>query len=198
VCRDTGTLFVVDAVLSLGGCRLDVDGWHVDAAIAGMQKCLGGPPGLALVTCSEHAVTARAQRSTLPHSAYLDLARLQAPWIDRHGLEAAAMSTAMLLAAREALRIVVEEDWTSAGSAIVRRALRCGRASRRWVSSCSGRGPQGADDHVGARARWHGRSGRACAATGGTRDRDHGRVWTAARSVWRIGAMGTNARCRAC
>jgi len=139
--RDTGTLFVVDAVLSLGGCRLDVDGWHVDAAIAGMQKCLGGPPGLALVTCSEHAVTARAQRSTLPHSAYLDLARLQAPWIDRHGLEPRRCPTAMLLAARERCVSWSRRDWTSAGSAIVRRALRCGRASRRWGLELFGDAP---------------------------------------------------------
>lgn len=51
-CRDTGSLFVVDAVLSLGGCELAVDAWQVDAAIGGLQKCLGGPPGLAPVTYS--------------------------------------------------------------------------------------------------------------------------------------------------
>src|SRR5207244_3529968 len=108
-CRETGTLFMVDAVLSLGGCQLDVDGWRVDAAVGGMQKCLGGPPGLAPLTCSERALDARTRRSTLPHSVYLDLARLQAQWIGRQGLETAAMSTSMLLAAREALRIVVDE-----------------------------------------------------------------------------------------
>ena len=90
-CRETGTLFMVDAVLSLGGCQLDVDGWSVDAAIGGMQKCLGGPPGLAPLTCSERALDARKRRSTLPHSAYLDLARLQAQWIGRPGLETATM-----------------------------------------------------------------------------------------------------------
>src|SRR5205085_8899241 len=54
-CRAEGALFVVDAVLSLGGCELKVDDWGVDAAIGGMQKCLGGPPGLAPVTWSEPA-----------------------------------------------------------------------------------------------------------------------------------------------
>ncbi|MCA1644652.1 MAG: alanine--glyoxylate aminotransferase family protein [Chloroflexi bacterium] len=109
VCREAGSLFLVDAVLSLGGCEMDVDGWAVDAAIGGMQKCLGGPPGLAPVTCSDGARAARAGRSTLPHSAYLDLARLEALWSDRQGLHTAAMSTAMLLGAREALRMVLEE-----------------------------------------------------------------------------------------
>jgi (S)-ureidoglycine-glyoxylate aminotransferase len=115
-CRETGTLFVVDAVLSLGGCQLDVDAWHVDAAIGGMQKCLGGPPGLAPVSCSERAVAVRARRSTLAHSAYLD------------GLHSAAMSTSMLLAAREALRIVVDEglDIRWARHRQASRALRAG------------------------------------------------------------------------
>src|SRR5579864_401758 len=44
-CRETNTLFLVDVVLSLGGCQVATADWHVDAAVAGLQKCLGGPPG---------------------------------------------------------------------------------------------------------------------------------------------------------
>jgi (S)-ureidoglycine-glyoxylate aminotransferase len=104
-----GSLFVVDAVLSLGGCALAVDGWGIDAAVGGLQKCLGGPPGMALVTYAENARLARATRKTPPDTAYLDLAQLESVWIDRHGLELAEFATPMLYAAREALRIVVEE-----------------------------------------------------------------------------------------
>src|SRR5205814_10535463 len=104
-----GVLFVVDAVLSIGGCEVNVDARAFDAAMGGMQKCLGGPPGLALVTCSTRAMGVRAGRSSLPYSAYLDLARLDATWIGKQGLDRAAMSTSLLLAAREALRIVVDE-----------------------------------------------------------------------------------------
>jgi (S)-ureidoglycine-glyoxylate aminotransferase len=195
VCRDTGTLFVVDAVLSLGGCQLDVDGWNVDAAIAGMQKCLGGPPGLALVTCSERAVTARAQRSTLPHSAYLDLARLQALWIDQPGLESSAMSTAMLLAAREALRIVVEEGLDARwrrhrqASAALRAGLEAmglelfGDAAHKVPMITLVRVPEGIDE-AGVRAQLLEHHGiEIMAAFGPLRGR-----------VWRIGTMGTNAR----
>ncbi len=194
-CRETDTLFVVDAVLSLGGCELDVDGWNVDAAIAGMQKCLGGPPGLAPVTCSPRAVEARAGRATLPHSAYLDLARLENQWLDRQGFESAAMSTPMLFAAREALRIVVDEGldarWQRHRQAS--RALRAGLEAmglelfgdpRHKVPMITlVRVPDGVDE-VGVRAQLLEQHGiEIMAAFGPLRGR-----------VWRIGTMGTNAR----
>ena len=134
-CQDAGALFMVDAVLSLGGCEVAVDAWHIDAAVGGMQKCLGGPPGLAPVTYSSRAREVIQQRRS--ESAYLDLARLEAIWVGRQGLETAEMSTSMLVAAREALRMVVDEGLSSAGSGIVGRVARCGRGWRRWGSSCS-------------------------------------------------------------
>lgn len=47
--HEYGSLFVVDAVSSLGGLPLLCDEWKVDAAFAASQKCLGGPPGIAPV-----------------------------------------------------------------------------------------------------------------------------------------------------
>jgi (S)-ureidoglycine-glyoxylate aminotransferase len=193
-CRETGSLFVVDAVLSLGGCQFDVDAWCIDAAIGGMQKCLGGPPGLAPVTCSERALAARAGRSGLPYSAYLDLARLAALWIGRQGLETAAMPTAMLLAAREALRIVLDEGlqarWERHHCAS--RALRAGLEAMglelfgdpayKVPMITLVRVPGGVDE-AGVRdqmLRQHGIE--IMAAFGPLRGR-----------VWRIGTLGTNA-----
>src|ERR1700722_14216965 len=48
-------LLLVDMVTSLGGIPVDVDGWAVDIAYSGTQKCLGVPPGLAPLTVSERA-----------------------------------------------------------------------------------------------------------------------------------------------
>jgi len=194
-CRETGALFVVDAVLSLGGCRLDVDAWNVDAAIGGMQKCLGGPPGLAPLTCSDRALDVRARRATLPHSAYLDLARLKAIWVDRVGLEAAALSTSMLLAAREALRMVVDEGLDARWA----RHLQASRALRAGLEAMGlelfgdpahtvpmitlVRVPDGIDE-VGVREQLLLQHGvEIMAAFGPLRGR-----------LWRIGTMGTNAR----
>lgn len=71
--RETGTLLVVDAVTSLGGIPVDVDGWSIDACYSGTQKCLGVPPGLAPLTFGERAMARLHDRSRPPQSWYLDL-----------------------------------------------------------------------------------------------------------------------------
>jgi alanine-glyoxylate transaminase / serine-glyoxylate transaminase / serine-pyruvate transaminase len=63
-------LLLVDCVTSLGGIEVDVDGWGVDVAYAGTQKCLGVPPGLAPLTVSDRARDRLVERSP---SWYLDL-----------------------------------------------------------------------------------------------------------------------------
>ena len=63
-------LLLADCVTSVGGIEVDLDGWGVDVAYAGTQKCLGVPPGLAPLTVSE-----RARERFVPRcqSWYLDL-----------------------------------------------------------------------------------------------------------------------------
>lgn len=63
-------LLLVDCVTSLAGLDLDVDGWGIDVAYSGTQKCLGVPPGLAPLTLSRRAVDRLVERSP---SWYLDL-----------------------------------------------------------------------------------------------------------------------------
>ncbi|MBN2623681.1 MAG: alanine--glyoxylate aminotransferase family protein [Acidimicrobiales bacterium] len=63
-------LLLVDCVTSVGGIEVDVDGWGVDIAYAGTQKCLGVAPGLAPLTVSERARERLVERSP---SWYLDL-----------------------------------------------------------------------------------------------------------------------------
>jgi alanine-glyoxylate transaminase / serine-glyoxylate transaminase / serine-pyruvate transaminase len=63
-------LLLVDCVTSLGGIDVDLDGWGVDVAYAGTQKCLGVPPGLAPISLSERARERLVERSP---SWYLDL-----------------------------------------------------------------------------------------------------------------------------
>jgi alanine-glyoxylate transaminase / serine-glyoxylate transaminase / serine-pyruvate transaminase len=63
-------LLLVDCVTSLGGIDVDIDGWGVDVAYAGTQKCLGVPPGLAPLTVSDRARDRLVERSP---SWYLDL-----------------------------------------------------------------------------------------------------------------------------
>lgn len=63
-------LVLADCVTSLGGMPVDVDGWGVDVAYSGTQKCLGVAPGLAPFTMSSRAFE---RRVTSPQSWYLDL-----------------------------------------------------------------------------------------------------------------------------
>ncbi|MDD9372379.1 MAG: aminotransferase class V-fold PLP-dependent enzyme, partial [Acidimicrobiales bacterium] len=63
-------LLLVDCVTSVGGIEVDVDGWGVDVAYAGTQKCLGVAPGLAPLTVSERARERLVERCP---SWYLDL-----------------------------------------------------------------------------------------------------------------------------
>ncbi len=71
--QSTETFLLVDAVTSLAGIPLDVDGWGIDACYSGTQKCLGVPPGLAPVTFSPRAVERITTRTTPVQSWYLDL-----------------------------------------------------------------------------------------------------------------------------
>src|SRR5258708_24858775 len=63
-------LLLVDMVTSLGGIEVAVDGWAVDIAYSGTQKCLGVPPGLSPLTVSDRARDRIVER---PSSWYLDL-----------------------------------------------------------------------------------------------------------------------------
>jgi alanine-glyoxylate transaminase / serine-glyoxylate transaminase / serine-pyruvate transaminase len=63
-------LLLVDCVTSLGGIEVDVDGWGIDLAYSGTQKCLGVAPGLAPLTVGERARERLVERSP---SWYLDL-----------------------------------------------------------------------------------------------------------------------------
>jgi len=77
-------LVIVDAVTSLGGIPLDVDGAGggegIDVCYSGSQKCLGGPPGLAPITVGPRAHAALRKRKNPPVSFALDLRLLEAYW----------------------------------------------------------------------------------------------------------------------
>jgi len=51
----TPAILVVDAISGLGATDLKTDEWHVDICVAGSQKALMVPPGLAYVAVSEKA-----------------------------------------------------------------------------------------------------------------------------------------------
>jgi len=100
--RKSGALFLVDGISAVAGIPIDIDGWGIDAVVAGSQKGLAAPAGLALVHLSDRAVAALH-----PGSFYLDLAahkksleKNDTPWTP---------AVPLFLALREALVLLREE-----------------------------------------------------------------------------------------
>jgi serine---pyruvate transaminase len=61
--RKHDAILVVDAVSGLGATELRQDEWGVDVAVAGSQKALMCPPGLAFASVSERALEYAASRA---------------------------------------------------------------------------------------------------------------------------------------
>jgi alanine-glyoxylate transaminase/serine-glyoxylate transaminase/serine-pyruvate transaminase len=128
--HDHGALMLVDAVTSLGGVQVDVDGWKIDAIYSGTQKCLSCPPGLAPLSLSPRAVEAVLARKTKVQSWYLDVTMLAKYW----GSERVYHHTApinMTFGLYEALRLIQEEvlDSCFARHLLNHRALKAGLAA---------------------------------------------------------------------
>jgi pyridoxamine--pyruvate transaminase len=101
IARSRGVLTLVDCVSSVGGMPFDADGWQLDVCVAGPQKCLGGPPGMSLISVSEQAWAAIERNPVAPRASFLSLLDWRSQWhgqgkfpytpsvSDIHGIEAA-------------------------------------------------------------------------------------------------------------
>jgi len=110
IARKYDCLTIVDAVTSLGGIELDVDGWGIDAVYSGTQKCLSAPPGISPVSFGERAVEKIQSRQSKVQSWFLDMNLVMGYWGD--GASRAYHHTApvtSLYAVHEALIMLREE-----------------------------------------------------------------------------------------
>ena len=108
LCREHDALLVADAVVTLGGAEVATDDWGLDVVVAGTQKCLSCPSGMAPVTYGPRAETVLEGRRTPVRSNYLDLGQLQDYWSPRRFNHHTA-PTAMVYGLREALRAMTTE-----------------------------------------------------------------------------------------
>lgn len=192
--HETGSLLLVDAVTSLGGIPVEVDGWGVDACYSGTQKCLGVPPGLAPVTFSARAVERLRARSAPPQSWYLDLG-LIAAYAGGERRYHHTVPISMVYGLHAGLGVLLDEgleaSWRRHRAAgerlhaalpdlgfglLVDDAHRLPQLTTTWL-------PEGADD-----AGWRGRllDDHGIEVGGG--------LGEFAGRVWRVGLMGHNAR----
>ncbi|MFQ3591752.1 MAG: alanine--glyoxylate aminotransferase family protein [Gemmataceae bacterium] len=108
ICRETGTLLVVDAVTSLGCVPVEVDAWGIDAIYSCSQKGLSCPPGLSPVSFSPRAVAAMEARKTKVQSWYLDLTLLR-KYLGTDRVYHHTAPISMNFALHEGLRLLLEE-----------------------------------------------------------------------------------------
>ncbi len=57
IIKDSNALVCVDATSSMAGVKLEVDKLKIDVCLASVQKCFALPPGLAVCSISEDAIT---------------------------------------------------------------------------------------------------------------------------------------------
>jgi (S)-ureidoglycine-glyoxylate aminotransferase len=209
-CRNADAILYVDATATLGGMDLPTDAWQLDVVSAGLQKCLGGPPGSAPLTLNERAEKIIQRRKhteeglremgqrdgdgPVIRSNYFDLAMIMDYWSDK-ALNHHTEATTMLYAAHECARIVLEEGLEKAFA-------RHARASKALVAGLSAMGlelygdqahkmpnvtgvyiPQGIDGEAVRRALLEQHNIEIGTSFGPLRGR-----------IWRIGTMGYNAR----
>jgi aspartate aminotransferase-like enzyme len=122
VTRASDALLLVDAVSSLGIADLRMDAWGIDVVVAGSQKGLMLPPGLAFCALSERA-WARVPTSRLPKY-YFDIAAEHRAMRKNEAHFTPAVS--IVVGLREVLRMIEAEGLDG----VFRRHERLARATR--------------------------------------------------------------------
>ena len=102
-------LTIVDAVTSLGGSKVLVDEWNVDAIYSASQKCLSCTPGLSPVSFSERVVERVKERKDKIHSWFMDMNLLLGYWGATNRTYHHTAPTNSLFALHEALLLIREE-----------------------------------------------------------------------------------------
>jgi alanine-glyoxylate transaminase/serine-glyoxylate transaminase/serine-pyruvate transaminase len=187
-------LLLADCVTSLGGIPVDVDGWGVDVAYSGTQKCLGVAPGLAPFTMNSRAWE---RRIPTPRSWYLDLGLIgdytSGPARKYHHTAPVAMIMSLHAALGALLDEGLEAAWarhSASGSALQEGLEKMGLElwapeGHRLPQLTTVRVPDGVDD-AGVRRTLLERYGIEIGGGVGP--------WLG--QIWRIGCMGHTARPR--
>jgi len=105
IVKDSSALLVLDAISGLGAEDLQSDSWGVDCVVAGSQKAMMLPPGLAFCSVSAKA-WGTAKNSKLPKY-YFDFQKAKKSLDKNDTTYTPAVS--LIVALRESLRLIKEE-----------------------------------------------------------------------------------------
>ena len=117
-------LLVLDAISSLGASEMRADEWGWDSVIAGSQKALMVPPGLAFASISPRAL--ERARETTEGRWYFDWAKT----VDAHRKNPPSTPVTPALTIVLGLRVALEMMFEEGLDAVYARHIRLGRATR--------------------------------------------------------------------
>jgi pyridoxamine---pyruvate transaminase len=83
IAREFGAMTIVDTVSGLGGEVLSPEEWGIDVAVAGPQKCLGGPPGLSLLAVSPEAWRVMEGKKNPVRGSFLSILDWKDTWLEK-------------------------------------------------------------------------------------------------------------------
>jgi aspartate aminotransferase-like enzyme len=127
IVRETPAILIVDAITSLGVMDLPMDAWGVDIVVAGSQKALMLPPGLAFAALSDKA-WAVVPTARLPKYYFNFTAERKAM---EKNQAAYTPAVSLVVGLRESLRLILAEGLPN----VLARHDRLARATRAGVQA---------------------------------------------------------------
>lgn len=129
IAHEFGVITIVDTVSGLASELLSPEDWHIDVAVAGPQKCLGGTPGLSLLSVSPRAWAAMEARANPVRGSFLSVLDWKTSWIENRRFPYTPSVSEIY-----SLHSVLEQTLREGIESVVERHQVIARAARRAVS----------------------------------------------------------------
>lgn len=114
IVKESNAVLVVDAISGIGAIKFKADEWHVDCVVAGSQKALMIPPGLAFVSLSSKAWGKVAESKT-PKFYFSFEKALKSLTSDKLPDTPYTSAVSLILQLQESLKIIknigIENNW---------------------------------------------------------------------------------------
>lgn len=124
IAKEFGVVTIVDTVSGLGSELFSPEEWGIDIAVAGPQKCLGGVPGLSLVSVSADAWSAMERKKEPLRGSFLSMLDWKGTWLEQQRFpytpsvsDIYALESVLEQALREGMEAMVDRHQTSARAA---------------------------------------------------------------------------------
>jgi pyridoxamine--pyruvate transaminase len=130
IAREYDVISTVDTVSGLGSELLSPEDWAMDVAVAGPQKCLGGTPGLSLISVSPRAWEAMETRPDPVRGTFLSLLDWKTTWLEQRRFPYTPSVTEIY-----ALESVLEQALREGMEAMAGRHQASARAARAAVTA---------------------------------------------------------------